>query len=213
MQSNNDNLTAIYSFKESDIVQHSSSDDERSSRYEDNHLKDISSKSNTTTTTSTKLKNQINEYNRKILKLKRKPKVINSLESCENKIPSKNLETTSEISENHIKSSENKVPGKRRRLFNPAAQFQNQNPGKEVEKPTKIMSVYDYGSNDETIPATNSNYGEDDDNLVNNYHQRRYHNGTSGTINSMSTLCNMGNSCYLNSGKYSNVFTINLHLK
>jgi hypothetical protein len=68
-------------------------------------------------------------------------------------------------------------------------------------------NMYDYRHQSSSIKAdnnTNDNFvsksEEDEENLINAFYQQRY---LGGSNNSIATLCNIGNSCYLNSVIYT----------
>lgn len=77
---------------------------------------------------------------------------------------------------------------------------------KEIEKRNKLETVikmYDYRPTAASI-KNDSDYitknEEDEENMINAFYQQRY---LGGSNNSIATLCNIGNSCYLNSVIYT----------
>ena len=79
----------------------------------------------------------------------------------------------------------------------------------EVEKRNKLdTTMYDYrAAAAATIKNDTSEYSppiakneEDEENMINTFYQQRY---LGGNNNSIATLCNIGNSCYLNSVIYT----------
>lgn len=69
----------------------------------------------------------------------------------------------------------------------------------------KVIKMYDYRptaasiKNDSEYISSKSNE-EDEENMINAFYQQRY---LGGSNNSIATLCNIGNSCYLNSVIYT----------
>jgi hypothetical protein len=81
--------------------------------------------------------------------------------------------------------------------------------GERVEKRNKL-EMYDYRHNSTLLKATENSASEfapssksndeDEENIINAFYQQRY---LGGSNNSIATLCNIGNSCYLNSVIYT----------
>lgn len=92
-------------------------------------------------------------------------------------------------------------------LINPSHKRKiNTKETKEIEKRNKLESVikmYDYRPAAASI-KNDSEYitksEEDEENLINAFYQQRF---LGGSNNSIATLCNIGNSCYLNSVIYT----------
>jgi hypothetical protein len=76
----------------------------------------------------------------------------------------------------------------------------------EIEKRNKLdkaKKMYDYRPTAASIKNENdfiSKNEEDEENMINAFYQQRY---LGGSNNSIATLCNIGNSCYLNSVIYT----------
>lgn len=77
----------------------------------------------------------------------------------------------------------------------------------EEDKSDEIVDnsskMYDYRSSSSIKTENdyiNSKNGEDEENMINTFYQQRY---LGGANNSIATLCNIGNSCYLNSVIYT----------
>lgn len=134
---------------------------------------------------------------------------VNSLQQVD--VDSNNKENTTRRRRRQKRKDQNIVnnQGQKRKLNSNSGSYHNHNNTSEKVKKNKLdeqdtvdKKMYDYRT---TLKSTdNSDFvsknEEDEENIINAFYQQRY---LGGSNNSIATLCNIGNSCYLNSVIYT----------